>query len=323
MKKTKSLNDFTFGEFATQTIEKNFQKSVKYEAEVLKDEDPEALHEMRVGMRRLRTVLQVFAPALDLPKCVDDQRIGKIARCLGAVRDLDVLKEALLNRYRSQLQGKERKRFEMIGKNLQKQRIEDFDQLKQMLNSSLYEKFKSSFSEWLVAPTYKAIAYLPIREVLPDLMLPLIGEMFLHPGWFVGVTASNGQRKNTPVITADNGIECLEQQSELLHDLRKQMKRVRYQTEFFVDFYNSEYQAQIQAFKNVQEILGGMQDSWVLREFLVVQLEADLSQVMPTVAQQLQAERLQLWQEWQPVRQQYLNPEFRQTLRQQVMIPVH
>lgn len=51
----------SFGNFAYQAIHKYFKKSTKYRVDVLSDRDPEPLHQMRVGMRRLRTALQVFA----------------------------------------------------------------------------------------------------------------------------------------------------------------------------------------------------------------------------------------------------------------------
>ncbi len=57
-------------EWAYIAIAKHSRKILKYEAGVLQDKDPEELHQMRVGMRRLRSAIAGFAVAIDLPKTV-------------------------------------------------------------------------------------------------------------------------------------------------------------------------------------------------------------------------------------------------------------
>lgn len=53
--------------------------------------DIESLHDMRVGSRRLRAALSVFAKAFPRSEYRDwDKQIGGITDALGAVRDLDV-----------------------------------------------------------------------------------------------------------------------------------------------------------------------------------------------------------------------------------------
>ena len=55
---------------------------------MLRDADREPLHQIRVNLRRLRTVLSVFGPALVLPRGVRAARIASLARCTGETRDL-------------------------------------------------------------------------------------------------------------------------------------------------------------------------------------------------------------------------------------------
>jgi adenylate cyclase len=69
-------------------------------AQRLATEDPvEGVHQVRVTMRRLRSLLQLFAPVLgkDFP-AVWRRRLGDNARRLGTARDLDVLCDELLPR---------------------------------------------------------------------------------------------------------------------------------------------------------------------------------------------------------------------------------
>ncbi|WP_333460653.1 CHAD domain-containing protein [Microcoleus sp. Z1_C3] len=52
MNVTTSAKVKTLGDAASGAIEKYFRKTVEHEVEVLKDKDPEELHQMRVGLRR-------------------------------------------------------------------------------------------------------------------------------------------------------------------------------------------------------------------------------------------------------------------------------
>lgn len=50
----------TLGDWSALALDKHFHKVLKHEDDVLKDKDPEALHQMRVGMRRLRSAITGF-----------------------------------------------------------------------------------------------------------------------------------------------------------------------------------------------------------------------------------------------------------------------
>ena len=315
-----SLKTETFGHYAQQAISKHFKKSTKPESAVLKDEDPEPLHEMRVGMRRLRTAIEVFGPALELPKAASVKRIRKIARELGTVRDLDVMKVELKSLCKTELKEAERLKLDAILEKLSHQRSHGFVHLEKTLNGSRYRKFKRSLQNWLKEPTYKELADLPILAVLPDLLLPLISQLLLHPGWLMATNNDTGNLK-VDKIDPKNLNQQLDQQGEILHDLRKQMKRLRYQTELFADFYGPDYVAQSQDFQTVQKVLGEVQDSLVLGEYLSSQIETDLEKGLPTLATEMQQTRARIWQVWQPIQERYLDPEFRQTLRAQILAP--
>lgn len=56
-------------------------------------EDAEAVHQMRVSVRRIRALLRAFAPILPEPLLSLDPPLQWIGGSLGAVRDLDVLRE--------------------------------------------------------------------------------------------------------------------------------------------------------------------------------------------------------------------------------------
>ena len=83
------------GAHAALLIQRQTRRLGKLQPDVLADQDPEPLHQVRVSLRRLRTVLQQFAPALVLPDTISDRRIAKVARHTGLTRDLDVLQQRL------------------------------------------------------------------------------------------------------------------------------------------------------------------------------------------------------------------------------------
>lgn len=310
------------GEYGYQIIRQNFQRFVEQEEAVIKDKDSEPLHQMRVGMRRLRTAVQVFSTAIVLPKAVNNSSIGKIAKSLGETRDLDVLQHELTTHYQPLLQKIERSKFEEVLKHLHQQRDQSFLLLKKTLNGDRYHKLKQSLQGWLEHPAYTPIGDLPVLQILSDLLLPLICQLFLHPGWLVGTTIQAGNVALIPIEHSDELNQQFEQFNALLHSLRKQIKGVRYQAEFFSNFYETSYGQRVEEFKTIQEILGQLQDHVVLRQFLESTLNADLVEVLPTIDQAMQQAQKTFWQQWQPLQQRYLAPDFRQSLRSLLTTPL-
>lgn len=312
----------TLGDWAYIAVEKHFNKTMKYEAEVLKDEDPEALHQMRVGMRRLRTAVTGFAPALDLPTAAQEKQIGKIARTLGILRDLDVLEEALENQYRPALPKSEQKVIHTALDYLATKRTEAFKLVKKTLEGkSNYLKMKQAFQHWFKEPKYQVTAQLPILEVLPDLLLPEISEFLLHPGWLVGVESNETGIHPKANLNHQAVEEQLHQQGEMLHDLRKQAKRVRYQMDLFTDFYGETYVSYCKDVKKIQEVLGNIQDSMVLGEFLTEALRTEKSKLPAKLSKELAESRYQAWQEWQVLQERYLDFSVRQGFHKELLQP--
>jgi CHAD domain-containing protein len=312
----------TVSDFAHRVIQQSFQHFIDQEESVLKDKDPESLHQMRVGMRRLRTALQVFSKAIALPKGTSNSSIGKIARSLGETRDLDVLQHALMNRYQPLLTKSEQTKFDKVINHLHQKRGQSFLKLKKALNGDRYQTLKQAIQDWLVQPTYTAIGHVSVLEILPDLLLPLVCQLFLHSGWLVGTTMEAGKVSLIPIANNEELHRQLRKYVDDLHDLRKQIKSVRYQTDFFADFYEPSYLERIEELKSMQEILGQLQDHAVLRHFLESILKADLAKVLPTIDQAIRQDTDSFWQNWQPLQATYLSLEFRQALRSLLISPL-
>ncbi|MEG4531248.1 CHAD domain-containing protein [Microcoleus sp. D2_18a_D3] len=312
----------TLGDAASGAIEKYFRKSVAHEAEVLKDKDAEELHQMRVGLRRLRSAVAGFAPVLDLPKEASEGKIGKVGRILGTLRDLDVMLESLQNRYYPNLPTEEQEVLDKALSNLLKQRQRALKGVRAILEHKSYESLKQSIEDWLEKPKFQAIEHLPIAEVLPDLLLPQVSEFFLHPAWLLGTEYEDGQLKVADDLNAEAVEEKLAAEGTILHDLRKQAKRVRYLMNLFGNFYSETYEVYVEDVKAIQECLGDIQDSEVLGEFLTDFVDRDLKKELPKLAGLLAENRYAAWQKWQVLQRRYLSSEMRQGFRSALIHPV-
>lgn len=311
----------TIGYWAYLAVEKHTEKTFKYETEVLQDQDPENLHQMRVGMRRLRTAVTGFSPALELPASAQEQEIGKIAKILGSLRDIDVLQEFLQTQYQPQLPKREQRLTQKALNDLAKQRQKAFKQVQNTFKGNAYLSLTKSLREWLAKPKFKAFAQMSVSTVLPDLLLPNVMELLLHPGWFIGVKVESGKVEFPSEITPDLVESYITQQGECLHDLRKQAKRVRYQMSLFTELYELSFEDYIEDVKQIQEILGEIQDSSVLGDFLGHVFDASLKKQTPEFAGLLADNRFQAWKKWQVLQQRYLSREVRQAFRQEILQP--
>ena len=312
----------TLGDSAAHAIEKYFRKTIVHEADVLKDKDAEELHQMRVGMRRLRSAVTGFAPVLDLPKQAKEHKIGKVGRILGTLRDLDVMLESLQKRYYPNLPSDEQEVLDQVLLNLLKQRRRALKGVRVVLEHKSYQLLKKAIEDWLEKPQFRAISNLPIAEVLPDLLLPQVSEFFLHPAWLLGTEYEDDQVKVCDDLNTEAVEQKLAAEGTILHDLRKQAKRVRYLMNLFGDFYSEVYEAYVEDVKAIQECLGDIQDSEVLGEFLTDFVESDLKKKLPILAGILAENRYTAWGKWQILQRRYLNSETRQGLRSVLIHPV-
>ncbi|MBW4551691.1 MAG: CHAD domain-containing protein [Aphanocapsa sp. GSE-SYN-MK-11-07L] len=306
----------TLADCAHGAIAKHFHKVTKHADDVTTSRDSEAIHQMRVGLRRLRTALQVFTDFVVLPKPISVKQVGAIARPLGEVRDLDVLRDAFKTDYYPDLPVAEQQQLDKAIKKLAKQRSQEMEKAEQILGGDRYQRWLSACHDWLDQPVYQPLANLPIRLVAPDLLLPLVSTFLLHPGWQVGVSWQAGEP--TFALSDPQALNSLDQylQNPALHDLRKQVKRVRYQAELFSDFYGPDYAEQLREFGTLQDLLGHLQDNRVLNTWLVKSLDTELDQDLPSLKQLVEHRQVEQWQTWQTQQQRYLNIANRQSLRQ-------
>ncbi|MEL4895116.1 CHAD domain-containing protein [Crocosphaera sp. Alani8] len=311
----------TFGDWAYVAVAKHYNKFLSHELAVLEDKDPEELHQMRVGMRRLRSAINGFSIALSLPQNAQPKKVGKIAKILGNLRDLDVLTDSLENQYYPHLPKKDQKQLKQALSILEKQRKKVFKEVKSTLNSQNYSDLKQAFDHWLNHPHYHDIAQVSMEFILADLLLPEVSQLMLYPGWLVGFKVES-QGSNFSAQLSQKEVESLLDKNELvLHDLRKVAKRTRYNMELFSQFYSENYETYLKDIKNIQTILGDIQDSFVLCEFLNNIFDKNILNKMPAFSNILQENRYHKWQEWEGLQQKFFNSEIRKNFHLTILDP--
>lgn len=309
----------TLQKLAYRAISKQSRRIFKYETGVLLDKDSEDLHQMRVGMRRLRSAIACFAIAIDVPSRLTDKSIAKIARSLGKLRDLDVLLDVLTHNYRPQLPTLEQKTLDRVIQSLHKQRRREFKQVRKTLNSKSYANLRQALDNWLERPQYLSLGGVAIDYALPDLLLPQVSQFLLHPGWLVGVNLKHGKIKFPKILNTEAIEQLLARGDVFLHNLRKSAKKTRYTLEFFAPFYGNTYHKYLQQIEEIQEILGQTQDIHVMRKAIEQNMRSPIAQEMPQFASLLLQIRYQKWLEWQKVQQQFLKNRTRQEFRQAIL----
>lgn len=291
----------TVAEVACDLIRQQYDCMIQQEQGVLADQDPEYLHQMRVGSRRLRTALQVFGKVVKLPKAAREKHVAALTKTLGKLRDLDVQIAATRENYYPHLNPSEQKRLDKLLVTLEKQRRQVLAEVKTALTDPDYQKLKDAYENWLDHPQYTPIAHLPLPLLLPELLSPLLATLLLHPAWLIPVDDTS------------------KASSRVLHDLRKTCKAVRYQAEFFIPFYGSTFQDWIEDMKQLQANLGKVQDAWILRKLLSDELGEEAN--LPDLEKAMQDERMEALANWETLRHRYLNLDFRYQLHQMILEP--
>ncbi|MEN6478772.1 MAG: CHAD domain-containing protein [Anaerolineales bacterium] len=208
-------------------------------------EDPEALHDMRVAVRRMRSALRLFGPYLRGPDVARvNERLRRTGLVLGAVRDLDVAiarAEAfaaadatspdltpLLARWR-------RERDRARGAMLRYLNGREYARLQHAMGSLLTSLEQDE--SW--AEGNQAVGYLAPRLVFIDEAI---------------VEAYDTVLPDAPV--------------QLLHALRIDCKRLRYGLEFFREVLPAEIEALIPTVVQLQDHLGDLHDQYVTVEMI-------------------------------------------------------
>ena len=282
------------GAYAAGLIQRHLKQIVSLQGGVLKDEEPEPLHQLRVHLRKLRTLLVQFGPALVLPERLTEQGLAKSGRRLGLVRDLDVL-AGQIQQQLPRLPAPELAALKPVLKALGRSRKQAFAGLTEELRSRRYLRMLSKLQGWIRQPLFTAFGEEPAQHWLLEWKSPVLAGLGSHPGW----------RVQDP----DQGGACL-------HDLRKRIKQARYGLANLQELEGEGLDGWIARFQSQQDTLGALNDLFVLNQAMADQLPGNPAQLVPELTARLQAQQWELWRQWQPEASSMLAESGRNGLRE-------
>ena len=283
------------GTFAQELIQRQIRRLGKLQAEVIADRDPEPLHQLRVSLRRLRTAVGQFAPALELPDGVSERRLAAVARRTSLCRDLDVLQQRLREQLLPQLPEPEQRGLEAAMRRLRKDRQQAFESMVEALRGGRYLKLLARLHKWQRRPRFTPLGEQPLVAWLTDLQAPFSAGLFLHPGWRVDDPAA-----------------------EALHGLRKRIKQARYSLEGLQPWCAPGVQSWIEELKQAQDQLGDLHDLQVLSLTLTGHESLRKSADLPVLHAELAGRQRLHWQRWRELAERLQDDAHRQAIQRQL-----
>jgi CHAD domain-containing protein len=237
--------DDTLGQAMSKILRPLFCRMQDHEQGSYAGVDTEELHDMRVATRRMRTAFWIAEPYIDVAALKKIRKgLAETADALGGVRDMDVFRtktEAYLTQ-----QGCELSAFARLFRVWDVEYIRRRNIMLAYLGSTSYARFKQRF--WSA-----------LQDGLPDKkqprrvaeVLPIVLEERLNTVLKDGSTVGRA------------GVSLAS-----YHELRIDLKRLRYALEFFRDVLGPSSLEVIEALKLLQDVLGDLQDARVAVEHL-------------------------------------------------------
>jgi CHAD domain-containing protein len=237
------------GEVVLAYLRGQFEELLHLDLLVRRDE-PDAIHRMRVAARRMRAALQEFRRLIrgaEAESVVDELRW--LGRELGRARDEEVLCDLLVTRIgevpvenrlgpvQARVAGHFAPRMAAAEVNL-----------RAVLDSTRYLELLNDLEAFLAAPPFTAAAEEPAAGTLPRL---------------VRRSRRRVNRRMRTAAAADGG-----ERDSALHEARKAAKRARYAAEVASPVVGKPARKSAKAFKKIQSTLGDQHDAVIATEAL-------------------------------------------------------
>jgi triphosphatase len=203
---------------------------------VLRSDDPEGPHQLRIGLRRLRTALRAFRPLVDLPPTRDlNKHARSLAAIVGELRDADVVINTIFEPVTGLLNGHA-----------------GLPPMKEALNSHRLARRDAARSalqgqQWSMIQLHLTLLPLIIKNH-PPLQQPV--SKF-----------SNKALRRAWTNVAKRGARFGELTEDQRHEMRKSLKRFRYTVEFFHSLYRpADLRPFTKRLKQLQDTFGYLND---------------------------------------------------------------
>ncbi len=211
----------------------------------LNEKDNEVVHQMRVCLRKMRSLLSIFQPIL--PEKLFKNFFNEMhyfSSQLDKARDFDVYLE---NNFFLEKNTKAQK---LIYKLIKAQQKKEYKKIKIIIKSTRLQNFYNSLDKLLATNRWQKYFSSKQKNEFNKNIVPLAAKIIeLY--------------KNNLIYMGIN-IDKLDDKS--LHKLRIQCKKLRYSTEFFKTLFNNEIISLTNCLKEIQDILGILHDETIMKK---------------------------------------------------------
>jgi CHAD domain-containing protein len=233
-----------------EILRSSFDEIARSESKARSWDDIEGVHQMRVNCRRMRAALWTFRSAV--PKGVSvswTDELGWLAGQLGEARDLDVFIAEALTPAADQLSLPGRDALMVLA---EQQRAAAYDAVRATLDSDRYGHFKQDFPAWFKARDWEHADLSEKQRKNLDTNIDEYARKLLY-------------RLDSKV--RETGASLDRNDSEQMHRLRIECKKLRYAAEFFAPII-PDLDAYIRHLKQLQDVLGTLNDVSVMCRLL-------------------------------------------------------
>jgi triphosphatase len=203
---------------------------------VLQNDDPNGAHQLRIGLRRLRSALRALRPLANHSSLRAFERCARdVGRCVGTLRDADVLISGI--HAQVEAAATDKTGFAELLETLTRERQHRRDEVRAALRGPSWTKLQLYLTLWPRTLSEN-----------PNLQKPVAGHArkVLRKAW---KKAAKLGRK----------LEKLD--AEHRHEMRKTLKKLRYQAEFFAPLFTKrDTERFIERLKTLQDVFGYIND---------------------------------------------------------------
>lgn len=265
---------------ATQSVEEAFDAIIRADLAYINHwapaafsgEDVEGVHQMRVGLRRMRSALTLFSPAIprrNTKFLAKEMRWA--AKQLDRARDLDVYIADNL----SPKKIKNSKQKRLLRKVVIKHRRKAYKQVRRFLKGSRFSSFKDKLIHWCNKKRW--------RQGLSKVEKENLSREITY--------FSNQVLENHRCRVLNMGQDIRQMDADALHRLRIECKKLRYATEFFSPLYGTKMTPFLKQLKQLQDVLGLIHDCFVMAGLQNSFLKGKKSEKLIRLADKLVSQR--------------------------------
>ncbi|RZT84563.1 CHAD domain-containing protein [Pseudonocardia sediminis] len=217
----------------------------------LREDEPDAVHQMRVASRRIRSALRTYSGVLEGPRVEHVvEELKWLGRALAGDRDIEVIKERIeshLDELPPELVlGPVRAQ---VTRHFARQQAESRAAVLGTVDGPRYRALQGALARLLIDPPLSSAARKPAAKVMPAMVAT--------------VAAKLGKRMDAAVDGAEGT-----DHDEALHGARRTGKQLRYATEVVRPVVGKDAKTFAKGLEELQDALGAHQDAVVARETL-------------------------------------------------------